>query len=118
MKHLVLPLLSILASMTYQQEALSQMLEMKLRSTIRTWAGSELCLCPYDQVVTAGLSLTFPDEVYTCGRVSAWFRTGGREPACYLGDTKPYGQRAATAVERQCRELGSNRCYVDIFNRF
>ena len=115
MKYVILPLISILAALSYQQGSLSQMLEMKLRSPIRTWAGSELCLCPYDQVVTSGLSLTFPDEVYTCGRTSAWFRTGGREPACYVGDRQ---QRSATSVERQCRELGFNRCYVDGFNRF
>jgi|GEM_PF-4222464 len=115
MKYPVLFLLSVVASIVYQQEALSQMIDIKSRAPIRTWAGSELCLCPYDQVVTSGLSLTFPDEVYTCGSTSAWSRTGGREPACYLGDRQ---QRSATSIERQCRELGFNQCYVDIFNRF
>ncbi len=98
-----------------QQEAMSQ---IKLRSPIRTWAGSEACLCPYDQVVTRGLSLQFPDEVYNCGRTSAWYRSGGQEPACYLEDMNPRGQREAMAVERECRALGFRSCYVDYLNRF
>ncbi|PLS68437.1 MAG: hypothetical protein CV045_07835 [Cyanobacteria bacterium M5B4] len=92
--------------------------QIKLRSPIRTWAGSEACLCPYDQVVTKGLTLQFPDEVYSCGRTSAWYRSGGQEPACYLEDMNPRGQSEAMEVERACRAIGFRSCYLDYLNRF
>lgn len=106
---------AVLLSIAYQQSAFAQ---IKLRSPIRTWAGSEACLCPYDQVVTAGIGLQFPDEVYLCGRASAWYRSGGREPACYMEDMNPQGQRDAMAIEQECRAIGVHRCYVDFSNRF
>lgn len=44
-----------------------------------------MCLCPYDRVVTAG-TLYMPTQIYQCGDVSAYVRTGGREPSCYMSD--------------------------------
>jgi hypothetical protein len=99
-------------SFVFQKPAYS---EIKSRSPIRTWANSSLCLCPYDQVVTKGIDLAFPDSIYQCGSSSAWYRSGGKEPACFSGERNSY---KAMEVESYCRRRGLRNCYVDFMNRF
>lgn len=56
-----------------------------LRRGFTSLARAGMCLCPYDRVVTAG-TLYLPTQIYQCGDVSAYVRTGGREPSCYMSD--------------------------------
>ncbi|MBO1057208.1 MAG: hypothetical protein HEQ27_12060 [Dolichospermum sp. JUN01] len=117
---LAIPFVFIIQQGAFAQISNPYSVPMKLRAPIRTWAGDGVCLCPYDQVVTEGISLAFTDEdkTYTCGKTSAYIRTGGREPACYVEDRNPYGREQARQVEEQCRSLGSQACYIDFMNRF
>lgn len=56
-----------------------------LRRGFTSLPGAHMCLCPYDKVVTSG-TLFFPTQIYQCEDVSAYVRTGGREPSCYMSD--------------------------------
>lgn len=120
-KHTILGILSFSSCLLLAQNTSAQLSDIKLRSPIRFWAGTaDWCFCPYDQAVMSGMSLMIADErgIYECGKTSAWYRSGGREPACYLGDGNIRQQREAVDIERQCRAMGSRACYVDVLNRF
>ena len=116
----LLVLSAILLSFNFPESARAQM-DMKLRAPIRTWAGPKtgICLCPYDQVVTAGFSLILPDKVYNCGEASSYARSGGQSPGCYMENFMylPNAQRDAMKIERLCRQVGPQNCYVDVLNR-
>ncbi len=115
---LAIPLAFIIQQGAFAQIFNPYSVPMKLRAPIRTWAGSDGCLCPYDQVVTEGMSLAFPNEIRSCDGVSSYDRTGGRDPACFVGDRIPYAHEKARQIEEQCRSMDSRACYVDFMNRF
>jgi len=56
-----------------------------LRRGFTSLRGSGMCLCPYDKIVLAG-TLYSPASIYHCGDASAYVRSGGREPSCYMSD--------------------------------
>ncbi|MDB9435275.1 hypothetical protein PN450_00220 [Dolichospermum lemmermannii CS-548] len=117
---LAIPLTFIIQQGAFAQIFNPYSVPMKLRAPIRTWAGRDGCLCPYDQVVTEGMTLAFADEdkIYTCGQTSAYIRPDGRNPACYVGDRIRYAHEKARQIEEQSRSMDSRACYVDFMNRF
>lgn len=91
---------------------------LRLRQPIRTWQGSGRCYCPYDQVVVGGMSLAIASDhdIRYCGEASAYSRTGGQEPACFLEDYPSYREsQEAQTIEDFCRRDYQN-CHIDIFN--
>jgi hypothetical protein len=80
--------------------------QTRVRQPIRSIANTHGCPCPYDQVIRED------GVIYRCGDASAWSRSGGRTPTCYVNDIL-YGGDMGGAINTQLNcTIDFTRCQV------